>query len=248
MRAVSVTSCGAPGSAALAGPPAPHLREYESFTLEADDRGADASYRRSVRRLWTRLRGANPLVVDSVFAALVMVAGLISLTAEPTPDHPTPTDALAIVLVVVGFGAIALRRRRPVGVLVVATLATIVYVVRDYPDNGLPVMALIALYTVATLRRRAVWVAAVTVYLALLLISVVTHPEELSLGDFVGNVAIFGIAAVFGDSVRVRRAYTRRPRPGPPTSSATSRPRPSGRWPRSGCASPASCTTWWPTP
>ena len=33
-------------------------------------------------------------------------------------------------------------------------------------------------------------------------------PDELSLGDFVGNVAIFGIAAVFGDSVRVRRAYT----------------------------------------
>ena len=52
------------------------------------------------------------------------------------------------------------------------------------------------------------WVAAVSVYLALLLISVITHPEELSLGDFVGNVAIFGIAAVFGDSVRVRRAYT----------------------------------------
>jgi signal transduction histidine kinase len=154
------------------------------------------------------VRGANPLVVDSVFAALVLVAGLVSLTVDPTADHPTPTDALAVVLVIVGFGAIALRRSRPVGVLVVVTLATIVYVVRDYPDNGLPVMAMIALYTVATLRPRRVWAMAVTVYLVLLLVSVITHPEELSLGDFAGNVAIFGIAAVFGDSVRVRRAYT----------------------------------------
>jgi signal transduction histidine kinase len=147
-------------------------------------------------------------VVDSVFAGLVLVAGLVSLTVDPTADHPTPPDALAVVLVVVGFGAIALRRMRPVGVLVVVTLATIGYVVRDYPDNGLPVMAMIALYTVATLRPRPVWAVAVSVYLVLLLVSVITHPEELSLGDFVGNVAIFGIAAVFGDSVRVRRAYT----------------------------------------
>ncbi len=152
------------------------------------------------------MRRANPLVVDSVFAALVMVAGLVSLTVEPTADHPTPTDAVAVGLVVVGFGVIALRRRWPVAVLVVVTVAAIAYLVRDYPDNGLPVIALIALYTVASLRPRPVWVGAVSVYLALLLISVITHPEELSPGDFAGNVAIFGIAAVFGDSVRVRRA------------------------------------------
>jgi signal transduction histidine kinase len=158
--------------------------------------------------VWARLRDANPLVVDSIFAALVLVAGLVSLTAEPTPSHPTPTDALAVALVVVGFGVIALRRRFPIAVLVVVTLAAMVYLVRDYTDNGLPVIALIALYTVASQRPRPVWVAAVSVYLGLLLVSVVTHPDELSLGNFAGNIAIYGIAAVFGDSVRLRRAYT----------------------------------------
>ncbi len=182
--------------------------EYGRVIYRAYAGGVGASYRRSVGRLWGRLRNTNPLVVDAIFAVIVLIAGLLSLTAEPTPDHPTPTDALAVILVVVGFGAIAFRRRFPIAVLGVATLATIVYVVRDYPDNGLPVMALIALYTVASLRTRPVWVAAVIVYLGLLSISVITHPEELSLGDFVGNVAIFGIAAVFGDSVRLRRAYT----------------------------------------
>ncbi|MEA2973407.1 MAG: hypothetical protein QOG82_1865 [Actinomycetota bacterium] len=174
----------------------------------ADDPGSGGSYRQGVRRLWARLRSSNPLLVDSILAVLVLVAGLVSLTADPTPDHPTPPDALAVVLVVVGFGAIALRRRFPVPVLVVVSVATIAYLVRDYPDNGLPVMALIALYTVASLRRRAAWATAVLIYLALLLVAAVTSPDELSLGDFIGNVAVYGIAAVFGDSVRVRRAYT----------------------------------------
>ena len=161
-----------------------------------------------MRRLWARLRTTNPLVVDSILAGAVMVAGLVSLTADPTPANPTSPDALAVVLVVVGFGAIALRRRFPVPVLAVVSVATIAYVVRDYPDNGLPVMALIALYTVASLRSRAIWAATVMIYLALLLFAAVTSPDQLSLGDFIGNVAVYGIAAVFGDSVRVRRAYT----------------------------------------
>ena len=161
-----------------------------------------------MRRLWARVRDANPLAVDSVFAALALVAGLVSLTAEPTPANPTPTDALAVVLVVVGFGALALRRRYPIAVLLVATVAAVVYVARDYPDNGLPVVALIALYTVASLRDRRVWVTAVTVFLVALGISAITHPNQLNLVDLVGTFAIFGIAAVFGDSVRLRRAYT----------------------------------------
>ena len=123
----------------------------------------------------------------------------MSLTADPTPDHPTPPDARAVVLVVVGFGAIALRRRFPGPVLAVVSVATIAYLVRDYPDNGLPVMALIALYTVASLRRRAVWATASLVYLALLLLAAVTSPDELSVGDFIGNIAVYGIAAVLGD-------------------------------------------------
>jgi signal transduction histidine kinase len=154
------------------------------------------------------VRNANPLVVDSVLAVFVTAAGLISLTAEPTPTNPTPPDVLAVVLVVVGFGVIALRRRLPVTVLVITSAAAIAYVIRDYPDNGGPVMALIALYTVACLRRRGIWVAAVVIFLAVLGISAITHPDQLNLVDYVGNVAIFGIAAVFGDSVRLRRAYT----------------------------------------
>jgi signal transduction histidine kinase len=162
-----------------------------------------------MRRLWERLKGANTLVVDSVLAGLLTVAGLLSLSATPTETNPTPSDLWAYLLVLVGFGVLALRRRYPVTVLIVVTAASIAYVVRDYPENGLPVIALIALYSVASLTARRQWGAVVAIITVLLLAITLLKGENLSIGDLAGNVAIFGIAAVFGDSVRVRRAYTR---------------------------------------
>ena len=161
-----------------------------------------------MRRLWARLKGTNPLVVDSALAAMLIMAGVASLSARPTAAHPTPTDAWAYLLVVAGFGALALRRRYPITVLAVVTAAASAYVLRDYVDNGLPVIALIALYTVASLAPRRQWGAAVAALSVLLLALTLVAGEDLSAADLAGNVAIFAIAAVFGDSVRTRRAYT----------------------------------------
>ena len=161
-----------------------------------------------MRRLWAGLKGANPLVVDSVLAGLLTIAGLISLSARPSAANPTPNDVWAYLLVLTGFGALALRRRYPVTVLVVVTAAASAYVLRDYVDNGLPVIALIALYTVASLAPRRQWGAAVAAICVLLLALTLVRGDDLSAADLAGSVAIFAIAAVFGDSVRTRRAYT----------------------------------------
>ena len=161
-----------------------------------------------MRRLWAGLKGANPLVVDSGLAGLLAVAGLVTLSARPTAARPTPSDVWAYLLVLLGFGALALRRRYPITVLAVVTAAASAYVLRDYVDNGLPVIALIALYTVASLAPRRHWGAAVAAMSVLLLALTLVGGEDLSAADLAGNVAIFAIAAVFGDSVRTRRAYT----------------------------------------
>jgi signal transduction histidine kinase len=161
-----------------------------------------------VRPLRDRLKGTNPLVVDSVLAGLLTIAGLVSLSARPTAASPTPSDIWAYLLVVVGFGALAVRRRYPITVLAVVTAAASAYVLRDYVDNGLPVIALIALYTVASLAPRRQWGAAVAGISVLLLALSLVRGEDLSAADLAGSVAIFAIAAVFGDSVRTRRAYT----------------------------------------
>lgn len=161
-----------------------------------------------MRRLWVRLKGTNPLAVDSVLAGLLTIAGLVSLSARPTTAHPTRSDVWAYLLVLAGFGALALRRRYPITVLAVVTAAASAYVLRDYIDNGLPVIALIALYTVASLAPRRQWGAAVAALSVLLLALTLVAGEDLSAADLAGNVAIFAIAAVFGDSVRTRRAYT----------------------------------------
>jgi signal transduction histidine kinase len=161
-----------------------------------------------MRRLWVRLKGANPLVVDSILAGLLTIAGILSLSARPSSVHPTPSDVWAYLLVLLGFGALALRRRYPITVLAVVTATASVYVLRDYVENGLPVIALIALYTVASLAPRRQWGAAVAAISVLLLALTLVRGENLSAADLAGNVAIFAIAAVFGDSVRTRRAYT----------------------------------------
>ncbi len=88
------------------------------------------------------------------------------------------------------------------------TAAASAYVLRDYVDNGLPVIALIALYTVASLTPRRQWGAAVAAISVLLLALTLFRGEDLSPAELAGNIAIFAIAAVFGDSVRTRRAYT----------------------------------------
>jgi signal transduction histidine kinase len=161
-----------------------------------------------MRPLRERLKGTNPLVVDSVLAGLLTIAGVVSLSARPTAENPTPNDIWAYVLVLVGFGALAVRRRYPITVLAVVTAAASAYVLRDYVDNGLPVIALIALYTVASLAPRRQWGVAVATISVLLLALTLVRGEDLSAADLAGNVATFAIAAVFGDSVRTRRAYT----------------------------------------
>ena len=51
-----------------------------------------------MRRLWAGLKGANPLVVDSVLAGLLTIAGLISLSARPSAANPTPNAASVLWL------------------------------------------------------------------------------------------------------------------------------------------------------
>ena len=161
-----------------------------------------------MRRLWARLKAIDALVVDSLFAVAVLIPTFAGMTAEAPPNNPTPVDTFAIGLTLVGVGTIAVRRRHPLGALVVCIVVTAVYSLRDYIENGLAIALLITLYTAATLVPRRQWLQAYGVIAAFLVVIVFVRPDDLNASQLVGNLALFGIAAVFGDSNATRRQAT----------------------------------------
>ena len=161
-----------------------------------------------VRRLWAHLREINPVVVDGLLALVVLVPSLAGLATDPTELNPTPIDPLAVLLTVVGIGVLAVRRSRPLLTLWVSMAAAVIYTLRDYVETGIPVAVLIALYTAALLVPRRKWLPAAGVIVAFFFLMALFRAEDLSAGNLAGNLAIFGIAAAFGDSNATRRATT----------------------------------------
>jgi signal transduction histidine kinase len=158
---------------------------------------------------WGWFRRIDPLIFDSAFAALLLLLGVLSIAyGVVDAQHPRQPDVLAYVLTVAGFGSLVLRRRQPIAVVSVAAVSATLYSWREYPENGLPIACLVALYTVATIspRRHAqlVGLAFVVIILGLS----VAGAQGLDAAGAVSNLAMFGVAYAAGSYMRVRRAYT----------------------------------------
>jgi signal transduction histidine kinase len=159
---------------------------------------------------WRReAKGAlgRPAVIDALIA---IGFGLFALgaffAAETTPPTVEP-DLLGTLLVVLASGALAFRRRWPVPVFLVVSAATVTVHLLSYPDGGLPFAVVIVVYTLASLCDR--WVI-VTATVALLVAVPIAFWATDTVGDggtFVGTLALFVLAAVWGDHKKVRDAY-----------------------------------------
>jgi signal transduction histidine kinase len=78
--------------------------------------------------------------------------------------------------------------------------------VRDYSDSGLPFVVLIALYTLAS--RCSRWVtAAATLAMLGTIAAVVAPASDMDEGSLAGALAIFALAAVWGERRKVHDAY-----------------------------------------
>ena len=178
---------------------------------EADARILARSYPPAVGAWWSRLRGLgerNPAALDALTALTVGVLSLIVFfTVERTPIARRDPDAVGVVLIVAAAGALAFRRRWPVAVLVATAGATMAMNVLDYPDSGLPLLVMIALYTVAALCDRRVTVVA-TAAVLVCIATVVADAGDLDKGTVVATLAVFAMIAVWGDRRKVRDAYS----------------------------------------
>ena len=156
----------------------------------------------------------HPVTADALLALAVggfALLGLLTIDPDSVDASNRDADVYGVLLVLTQASLLAVRRRWPIPVLWLGTLATVPYWVLDYVDAGLSMAVLIQLYTVAANceRRRALphVVGAIVILLAVMIIGVVVDEEELPAVAVLANVVIFLSAWVLGDSVRNRRDY-----------------------------------------
>jgi signal transduction histidine kinase len=130
---------------------------------------------------WERLRSVRPLTVDAALAVVFAAVGVVTALGEDIRDdsgglrdgfrEPGP---LFVVFVLVTCAPIAVRRRWPLGALVIASIGIMVIVVVGWPEGTLPLAAVLLTATVGArcpIRRAAVAMAVVVVALVVIVLS-----------------------------------------------------------------------------
>jgi signal transduction histidine kinase len=143
------------------------------------------------------------LVVAVVGAAQIAVP---VVTAGPPAAGQRHLDALGIALLAVSALALAARRQRPVGVLVVTVVAVALYYLLGYP-HGVSFLSLyVAFYTaVVTGHRLIAWVGAGVLAANMWLSSAAGYPVTSAVVAW--TTAWLLIVMGGGEVVRLRRAY-----------------------------------------
>jgi signal transduction histidine kinase len=163
------------------------------------------------RSVWMRMRDAvTPTVLDWFIALGLMAFCLaVFLTVEPNQaEAPRDADALGVLFIVIATGALVYRRRWPLPVLALVAVATLTHHLVGYSDSGLPFTVIIALYTVASRCGRRVTVASTAALLVITPIAfALDNAPAQDNGSVAGTLAVFVLAAVWGDRKKVRDAY-----------------------------------------
>ncbi len=100
--------------------------------------------------VWERARRVDPIIWDALLAAVLLVGHVVGVLVA---SQAQGSDALAIALVVFACIPLTIRRRAPIVVVAVVSLATAAYALGDLAGDLLIPLA-IATYTAAAYRDR----------------------------------------------------------------------------------------------
>ena len=162
---------------------------------------------RMSKRAWTDIRRDLPV---ALLVALLLEVGFEVALTDDLPDQgdvvlPMPGWEARLVLVA-GALALAFRRLAPVPVLVVTCLASLAYMGLGYRPAPLPLAVLVALFTVAIVRRPLVGGAAAGLYALALTAGFLTGAASLDDDQvYVYLVSLAG-TAMLGYGVALSRA------------------------------------------
>jgi signal transduction histidine kinase len=162
-----------------------------------------------VARFTARLRAIDPRVIDALLGTAFTALGLVGLYLEKDPKHLyRSVDALGVVLYLCCSVPYFVRRRAPLSVLMINTIALVLLLTMKYPADVQSQMLLVGAFTVGSHSegyKRSVAVFSVGIGLAI--VAVVGIPDTNGV-NLALTSAIYVAAYLFGSTVRNRRLYT----------------------------------------
>ncbi|EYT80311.1 sensor histidine kinase [Streptomyces andamanensis] len=164
-----------------------------------------------MQRLYDFLR-RHPTWVDGFWALVLLgFSGLGAVSVDGTPGHHGTLPAALAVSVVLSV-VVALRRRMPEKMVLLAAATGAAQLVLDIETTVADFAMLVIIYTVAAIGARWASRFALAGGMSAATLAQIRWPQENS--SVAGNVAIavfttvpFALAWVLGDSMRTRRAY-----------------------------------------
>ncbi|QTZ94635.1 sensor histidine kinase [Streptomyces auratus] len=161
-----------------------------------------------MQRLYVFLR-RHPTMVDSFWAVFLLGFSWLSVVDDGFGGSYLWTAAIQACALCT---AVALRRRAPEKMLLLATAAGVFQLVANVPKNLADFAMLVIVYTVAANGARWASRFALVGGLAAPLLDYARWPHDYGSGGTIATVLVFlaipfALAWVLGDSVRTRRAY-----------------------------------------
>jgi signal transduction histidine kinase len=148
----------------------------------------------------------HPLAADTILAVGLTGAAIIAHWKVPIPDHGSSPSAVGTLLVCLTSLPLALRRRAPIAVLAIVSLAQYAVGLIGYP-NASWVSLMVATYTVAAHTngaKRAIAAKSFAIVTSFVLgWGLVVRKVEI--GDFISSVVFLVGAFALGDNLQRRR-------------------------------------------
>ena len=168
-----------------------------------------------LERQLDRVRSVNPLIVDGALAVLLFIIGIATVYGQDINDDQgvikegfREPNGWIVLTALATCAPVGVRRRWPLGALVVASVSVLAHIVADYPEGALPLAVLLLTYTVGAwspTRRSVAGLAVISVVIVLLGLS---DAPGLGAVGVLAVIAQFAAVWAIGVALRSRRAAT----------------------------------------
>jgi signal transduction histidine kinase len=166
----------------------------------------------NVGRQMERLRSHDPLVTDTVLAAVLYLVVVISVFAENVrndagvvPDGIREPGPLVLVTVMLACAPVAVRRRWPLAALVVSSAGVVIHFGAGWPEGLITIVALFLTYSVAAWSPTGKALAGLGAVVAAVGLVGFIEPAGLDELGVLGVLAQFAVVWAIGIAVRHRR-------------------------------------------